>query len=80
MLQKADLEQLLGPDSDSDKPLIVLMCGIAGSGKTTFSQKIEPYGFTRLSIDEEVWAVLGRNGISISGCAEDMLELYSQYY
>ncbi|KUP20774.1 ATP-binding protein [Paenibacillus sp. DMB5] len=63
MLQKADLEQLLGPDHDSDKPLVVLMCGIAGSGKTTFSQKIEPYGFTRLSIDEEVWAVHGRYGI-----------------
>jgi adenylate kinase family enzyme len=31
------------------------MCGIAGSGKTTFSQKIQAeYGFARLSIDEEL--------------------------
>ncbi|AIQ55463.1 AAA family ATPase [Paenibacillus sp. FSL R7-0331] len=63
MLQKADLEQLLGPDNDSAVPLVVLMCGIAGAGKTTFSQQIEPYGFTRLSIDEEVWSVRGRYGI-----------------
>jgi predicted kinase len=43
--------------------LVVLMCGIAGSGKTTLSQRLEAQGFTRLSIDEEVWQRFGRHGI-----------------
>jgi GTPase SAR1 family protein len=43
--------------------LVVLMCGMAGSGKTTFSQRLEASGFTRLSIDEEVWQRFGRYGI-----------------
>lgn len=38
-------------------PLVVMMCGVAGSGKTTFSKKLEKEGFVRLSIDEEIWAV-----------------------
>ncbi|MCM3531452.1 ATP-binding protein [Cytobacillus oceanisediminis] len=44
-------------------PLVVMMCGVAGSGKTTFSKKLEKEGFVRLSIDEEIWAVNGRYGI-----------------
>ncbi|MBS2967397.1 ATP-binding protein [Metabacillus sp. KIGAM252] len=44
-------------------PLAVMMCGVAGSGKTTFAQQLEKEGFTRLSIDEEIWAVHGRFGI-----------------
>jgi len=43
--------------------LIVLMCGVAGAGKTTFSRRLEARGFTRLSIDEEVWQRFGRHGI-----------------
>jgi broad-specificity NMP kinase len=39
------------------------MCGVAGSGKTTFSQQLEKEGFVRLSIDEEIWATNGRYGI-----------------
>lgn len=42
---------------------VVLMCGVAGSGKTTFSQKLEERGFARLSIDELVWNIAGRYGI-----------------
>ncbi|GLX70529.1 hypothetical protein MU1_48750 [Paenibacillus glycanilyticus] len=63
MLEKTDMEILIDSDRDPDKPLVVLMCGIAGSGKTTFSQKMEEYGYIRLSIDEEVWSVNGRYGI-----------------
>ncbi|MGD6958295.1 AAA family ATPase [Rossellomorea aquimaris] len=44
-------------------PLVVMMCGVAGSGKTTFSQQLEKKGFVRLSIDEEIWATHGRYGI-----------------
>jgi predicted kinase len=44
-------------------PLVVMMCGVAGSGKTTFSQILERSGFVRLSIDEEIWATNGRWGI-----------------
>ncbi|WNS42317.1 AAA family ATPase [Paenibacillus sp. MMS20-IR301] len=63
-----EVTDLLGEDfdRDPDKPLVVLMCGIAGSGKTTFSQKMEHYGYVRLSIDEEVWSVNGRYGIDYS--------------
>lgn len=39
------------------------MCGIAGAGKTAFSQKLEQHGFERLAIDEEVWSTFGRYGI-----------------
>jgi predicted kinase len=34
---------------------VVLMCGPAGSGKTTFSKQLESQGYARLSIDEEIW-------------------------
>lgn len=44
-------------------PLAVMMCGVAGSGKTTFAQRLEKRGFVRLSIDEEIWATHGRYGI-----------------
>lgn len=43
--------------------LVVLMCGLAGSGKTTFSQQLEARGFFRLSMDEVVWATAGRFGL-----------------
>lgn len=34
---------------------VVLMCGVAGAGKTTYSTRLEQEGFVRLSIDEEMW-------------------------
>ncbi|WP_226674908.1 AAA family ATPase [Mesobacillus jeotgali] len=43
--------------------LVVMMCGVAGSGKTTFSKQLEKEGFVRLSIDEEIWATHGRYGL-----------------
>ncbi|SEU09831.1 ATP-binding protein [Paenibacillus sp. NFR01] len=64
MGEVAGLQHLLGLEPEPDQPVVVLMCGIAGSGKTTFSQNIaETLGYARLSIDEEVWAVNGRYGI-----------------
>lgn len=46
-----------------DAGLVVLLCGMAGSGKTTFSQRLEARGFIRLSIDETMWQRFGRYGI-----------------
>jgi len=43
--------------------LVVLMCGLAGSGKTTFSKQLEAKGFARLSMDEELWSTAGRFGV-----------------
>lgn len=44
-------------------PLAVLLCGIAGAGKTTYAQGIERQGLVRLSIDEELWRRSGRYGV-----------------
>ncbi|MBN8210007.1 AAA family ATPase [Bacillus sp. NTK071] len=51
---------LIYRDRNDLTPLAVMMCGIAGSGKTTFSQVLEQEGFVRLSVDEEIWATHGR--------------------
>lgn len=58
--------------ADISLPLVVMMCGVAGSGKTTFSQRLEQRGFVRLSIDEEIWATNGRYGIDYP------IEMYEQ--
>jgi len=69
------------PSSGSARPLVVLMCGVAGSGKTTCAQRLEREGYVRLSIDEEVWRRSGRHGVdypesdcaALSQAAEDAL-------
>ncbi|MGR9049793.1 AAA family ATPase [Halobacillus faecis] len=63
MFRKDDLDIILNERKDDLTPLVVMMCGVAGSGKTTFSQQLEKEGFVRLSIDEEIWATKGRYGI-----------------
>jgi predicted kinase len=62
MFEKFNFD-LIYRERDEFTPLVVMMCGVAGSGKTTFSQLLEKEGFVRLSIDEEIWAVNGRYGI-----------------
>jgi predicted kinase len=42
---------------------VVLTCGIAGAGKTTYATQLESRGYVRLSIDEEVWERFGRHGV-----------------
>ena len=32
---------------------VIMMCGVCGSGKTTYAKKKEQEGYIRLSIDEE---------------------------
>lgn len=58
--------------ADTFVPLVVMMCGVAGSGKTTYAQLLEQRGFVRLSIDEEIWATKGRYGIDYP------IEMYEQ--
>jgi predicted kinase len=48
---------------DGARPEIVLMCGIAGSGKTTYAKDLEANGYIRLSVDEEIWRRFGRHGV-----------------
>jgi len=40
---------------------VVMMCGPAGSGKSTVARKLEATGMTRLSFDREAW----RRGIHV---------------
>lgn len=65
MFDKFDFDLIFG-EKDDYSPLVVMMCGVAGSGKTTFSQQLEKQGFVRLSIDEEIWATHGRYGFDFS--------------
>ncbi|WP_461474146.1 AAA family ATPase [Microbacterium sp. HJ5] len=44
---------------------VVLLCGAAGAGKTTYSRALEATGFVRLSYDDEMWA-LGRTSTDAS--------------
>jgi predicted kinase len=62
MFEKFNFETIFR-ERDDCTPLVVMMCGVAGSGKTTFAQLLEKEGFVRLSIDEEIWATHGRYGI-----------------
>ncbi|HET9349382.1 MAG TPA: ATP-binding protein, partial [Arthrobacter sp.] len=34
---------------------VVLMCGLPGSGKTSYAKTLERTGYVRLSVDEEMW-------------------------
>ncbi|BCL17547.1 hypothetical protein GCM10017556_52860 [Micromonospora sagamiensis] len=46
-----------------EQPEVVLMCGVAGSGKTTYAKDLEARGYVRLSVDEEIWHRFGRYGV-----------------
>jgi hypothetical protein len=48
---------------------VVLMCGIAGSGKTTYLQRFERDGYVRVFIEEEVWRRFGRFGLDYEPAA-----------
>lgn len=37
------------------KPKVFMVCGISGSGKTSFTKKLELSGVPRISMDEELW-------------------------
>ncbi|MBE1491705.1 AAA family ATPase [Plantactinospora soyae] len=49
---------------DKRAPLVFLLVGLTGSGKTTYAKRVlEPAGAVRLSVDEEVFARHGRYGV-----------------
>ena len=45
---------------------VIMMCGICGSGKTTYAKQKEKEGYVRLSIDEVMWKTYGRKGFDFS--------------
>jgi predicted kinase len=57
----AEDERLLDGSQDAAARSVVMMCGIAGSGKSTYAQALERRGYVRLSIDEAIWAQFGRD-------------------
>ncbi|WP_053355121.1 AAA family ATPase [Fictibacillus sp. FJAT-27399] len=73
MLRDTVLNDLITQKGKDAAPLVVMMCGVAGSGKTTFAQELEKEGFVRLSIDEEIWTTHGRYGIDFPA------EVYEKY-
>lgn len=34
---------------------VILLCGVAGAGKTTYARRLEAGGLVRVSYDEEMW-------------------------
>ena len=54
---------------------VIMMCGVCGSGKTTYAKQKEEDGYARLSIDEELWKTYGRKGIDYpDSCYEELSE------
>lgn len=43
--------------------MVYLLCGLTGSGKTTYAKTLEEAGVVRLSVDEAVYARHGRYGV-----------------
>lgn len=46
------LPETAGPSAGAR---LVLMCGVAGAGKSTYARALEARGWTRLTIDREAW-------------------------
>ena len=42
------------------RPVVFLLCGLPGSGKTTYAKELERSGAVRLTLDEELFARFGR--------------------
>lgn len=62
MFETFDFEVIYRERNDLTS-LVIMMCGVAGSGKTTFAKELEKRGFVRLSIDEEIWTTNGQCGV-----------------
>lgn len=53
-------------------PVVYLLCGLPGSGKTTYAKELEKGGVVRLTLDEELFRAHGRQ---YSGHAEKQAEM-----
>jgi predicted kinase len=61
-----DVDRAVPPTMDAPEPgVVVMMCGLPGSGKSTYAQALEGRGYTRLSIDEVVWERIGRDAAEL---------------
>ncbi|EIV96619.1 AAA family ATPase [Frankia sp. QA3] len=49
----------------TERGLVVMMCGLSGSGKSTYARALERRGYTRLSIDELVWEWIGHDAADL---------------
>lgn len=54
--------------------VLVMLCGIADSGKTTAATFLESRGFVLLSIDEKIWQRFGRFGVDYAADAYPELQ------
>lgn len=54
------------------------MCGIAGSGKTTFSKELEKFNFISLSIDEGIWTSHGKYGFDFPESQYQLLQFQAE--
>ena len=64
--------------NDESSGKVVMMCGISGSGKTTFAKQLEAFQFRRLSIDEEIWNSYGRYGIDYPEEKYQILQIHAE--
>ena len=55
-------------------PIVYLLCGLTGSGKTVYARRLEAQGCVRISIDELVHVRHGRYDVDYPACA------YQRYY
>ena len=69
---ESDIRNLLS-DKEIATGVVCMLCGVAGSGKTTLALKLEQRGLVRLSIDEYIWQHFGRYGLDYGP------ELYSEH-
>lgn len=51
----------IGPLPAPEPGVVVMMCGLAGSGKTTYARRLEARGYRRLSVDEIIWRRIGHD-------------------
>lgn len=58
----------------TERGFVVMMCGLPGSGKSTYARALERRGYTRLSIDEVVWARIGPDAADLDPAEYEQLK------
>lgn len=67
-------ENLLPHLDGTERGLVVMMCGLPGSGKSTYARALERRGYTRLSIDEVIWGRIGHDAADLDPADYDTLK------